>query len=128
MKSINETEAAAKNPLALAFVGDAIWTLHIREQLVNTSDSKVGELHARTSDMVCASAQSKLFSLLEPQLTETEQDIAKRARNAHNNTVPKNASLADYKRATSFEAVIGFNHLCGNQTRINELFELLASK
>ena len=122
---ININEFATKHPLALAFVGDAVWTLIVRERIVASADCKPGELHARTSRVVCASAQSKFLETIEPHLAEIEQDIAKRARNAHNNTVPKNASLTDYKRATAFEAVLGFNHLCGSTERINELINKL---
>lgn len=127
MDSLN-VQTASKHPLALAFAGDAVWTLYVRERLVNITDYKVGELHARTAEMVCAGAQSKFFAVIEPHLTEQEQEIARRARNTHNNTVPKNATLADYKRATAFEAVIGYNHLCGNKERIAELISKLVLK
>jgi ribonuclease-3 family protein len=113
------------NPLVLAFAGDAYWTLVVRRRLVDSAPAKVGELHKQCSTMVSAAAQSGYYKKMAPHLTETEADVAKRARNAHNNTVPKNARLADYKAATAFEAVLGYNLLTDNGTRLKELTDLI---
>ena len=111
---------AQKNPLVLAFVGDAVMTLCVRENLA-LGEGKVGELHKRASEWVCASAQAVAFDKVSEAFDEVEQDIARRARNVKHNTTPKNAKLADYKKATALEAVIGYHWLMGNHKRIEEI-------
>ena len=115
-------DAANKNPLALAFVGDAYWTLYIRRELVQKSSAKVNALHQEANKYVCATAQSVFFHKIAPHLTEAEQAIAGRARNAHQHSAAKNAKLVDYKLATAFEAVVGYNLLVGNKKRLANLF------
>lgn len=115
-------------PLVLAFMGDAYWTLAMRRRLIIANpNQKVNILHANTTKHVSASAQSVFFEKISCVLTEAETAIAARARNAHNNTTPKNSTLADYKRATAFEAVIGYNYLIGDNKRL-EYFEELLTK
>ena len=111
---------AQKNPLVLAFVGDAVMTLCIREHLA-LGEGKVGELHKKASEFICAHSQAVAFDKVSQTFGETEQDIARRARNVKHNTVPKNAKLADYKKATALEAVIGYHWLMGNHKRIEEI-------
>lgn len=118
-------EAANKNPLTLAFVGDAYWTLYIRRRLIEKSNGKVNALHQEANKYVCATAQSKYFNKIAPFLTEVELAVAGRARNTHQHTMSKNATMADYKLATAFEAVIGFNHLVGNEQRLDNLFSMI---
>ena len=118
------TDIKSLNSLILAFVGDAVMTLHVREGLAH-ENAKVGDLHKRTSSKVCASAQSALYDKLADTFDETEQDIATRARNAKHHTVPKNAKLSDYIKATALEAVIGYNHLTGNHDRVKQLTGVL---
>ena len=115
-------EIKSLNALTLAFVGDAVMTLRVRESLA-TDPAKVGDLHKRTAARICAAAQSAHFDRVAPMLDETERDIATRARNAKHHTVPKNASLADYIKATALEAVIGYNHLTGNKNRVEEILK-----
>ena len=122
--SVTADDIANKNPLTLAFVGDAYWTLYIRRMLVEKSNSKVNDLHQAANKYVCATAQSGYFHKIAPFLTEVETAIAGRARNAHQHTVAKNATLADYKLATAFEAVVGYNLLVGNKKRLANLFEI----
>ena len=116
---------AAKNPLTLAFVGDAYWTLLVRKMLVDKSCEKVNKLHLNANRYVCAGAQSGFFNKIAPFLTETEIAVAGRARNANQHTTPKNAKLSEYKLATAFEAVIGFNLLAGNETRLQNLLQIV---
>ena len=108
--------------LVLAFVGDAVQTLFVREALVKR-DCKVSELHTLASKIVCARAQAKRLDEIFDTLTEEERDIATRARNAQHNTVPKNCTIADYHKATALEAVIGFNYLAGNIERVKEIIK-----
>lgn len=118
-------EAAAKNPLVLAFVGDAYWTLFIRQMLIEKSQAKVNKLHIEANKYVCAIAQSVFFNKLAPFLTEIEIGIAGRARNADAHTRPKNCTLAEYKLATAFEAVVGYNLLIGDKKRLQNLFAIV---
>ena len=118
-------EIAVKNPLVLAFVGDACWTLHVRESLGRDSFDKVGKLHLSANKYVCAGGQAVMFEKIAPFLSEVETAIAGRARNANSHAAPKSCKLSEYKMATAFEAVIGYNYLTGNKKRLENLFNLL---
>lgn len=109
------------NMLALAFVGDAVWSLFIREKLVRESVSKVNELHKNTTKFVKASGQS--FALSKLSLNEDEQNIVRRARNTKTNNKAKNASEKEYKEATSFECLIGYLELTENYERLNLILQ-----
>jgi len=117
---VNEHEVALKNPLTLAFVGDAVQTLHVRMALAQT-DIKAKELHKRASAIVCATAQAKRFDEIFDNFTAAEKDIAMRARNTDHNTVPKSCTIAEYHKAKALEATIGYNYLLGNTKRVNEI-------
>jgi len=124
MTQEQRTEIAHKNPITLAFVGDAFMTLHVRTGLVMNNNLKPVKLHDMTSKVVCAKAQAKLFDGIQDALSETEKDIANRARNAGVNTIPSSCTLAEYKKATAFEAVLGYNVLIGELERAKELLSL----
>ena len=109
-----------KNPLILAFVGDAMQTLYVRTVLAKT-DLPPRELHLRASQIVCARAQAKRFDEIFDGLNDIERRVAMRARNADHNTVPTSCTIAEYHKATALEAVIGYNALVGNHDRIAEL-------
>ena len=131
MNLISEKDASQLNPLYLAFVGDAVWSYNIRAVLLleNVANySKAGEMHNIATSYECASFQSKIYSELEPTFTEVEKSIVKRARNAHNNNVPKSTTLANYKRATAIEALIGFWHVTGNMGKINTALNIARMK
>lgn len=113
------------NPLALAFIGDAVYDLLVREQLVCQTSCQVGKLHKRKVEKVCCKAQAQLMDFLTESLTEEERTIFKRGRNAHTHHVPKNAELADYHMATGFEALIGYIYLKGDIERLREIFDLI---
>ena len=116
-------EAEQKNPLALAFVGDTVWDLLVRQRLLTTS-ARVNALHRQATALVNAGAQAEALTRLEPLLTETERDIVRRGANAHCRHVsPKNQDPVDYRRATGLEALIGWLYLTGQQPRVRELFE-----
>lgn len=120
-----QKEVLEVNPLNLAFIGDAVWTLMVREFFCNNTKFKNNNLHKLTTKFVKAVYQSQALNKLQEHLTEQEKDIARRARNTKVNTASKNASLADYKKATSFEAVIGYLYLLGQVDRIKQFFEIL---
>lgn len=120
---MTEAKARQLNPLSMAFVGDSVFTLYVRRRITIGCDSKAGVLHKKANEYVRASAQAAFFDMLEPDLTEAERDIARRAKNAHNNTKAKNATIYDYKRATAFEAVLGYLNLTDQTDRMNCLME-----
>ena len=105
--------------LELAYMGDTIYDLFVREKLVRRG-GKVKNLHKEAVSYVRASAQSAAFLCIEDSLTEEEADVARRARNAHQNP-PKNADAADYHRATAFEALLGYLYLTDRRQRAEEL-------
>lgn len=117
-------DIAAKNSLVLAFVGDAFFTLYVREKLTRSSNAKANALHISASKYVSAVAQAKMLEKIAPYLDETETGVAGRARNAENFTRPKNCTLAQYKHATAFEAVLGYNYLAGNTERLENLLKI----
>lgn len=117
-----ETEQIS--PIALAFVGDAVYSLYVRERLVLNSNGEKKDLHAKACGIVNARAQAAALDSIEGVLTDAEKDIARRARNAHTNSRAKNASVADYHRATAFEAVLGYLYLKGESARLEELMRL----
>ncbi len=119
---ISEMRARQMNPIVLAFVGDAVYTLLVREKLALSSGEKTGALNKKASELVSARGQSNLLEKILPLLTEEETEIYHRARNSKKPTKSKNASVGEYVRSTGFEAVIGFLYLTGQYKRIGELF------
>ena len=120
---MEENKANQLNPLSLAFVGDAVFTLFVRTKLAVEHDNKAGALHSMANRYVKATAQAKIEDELAPLFTQRESDVARRARNHHNSTKAKNASLADYKKATAFEAVLGYLTLTDQSERAEEFMK-----
>ena len=112
------------NPVVLAFVGDAVYTLYVREKVVSSGDYKTGALNKMAAQTVCALAQARLAEQISTFFTEAENDVFRRARNAKKTSRAKNASVADYNASTGFEAVIGYLYLTGNYARLDELLAL----
>lgn len=112
------------SPLTLAFLGDGVYTLLVREKLCECSRPS-GELHSRCVKLVNASSQAKGFRLIEDMLTEEELSAYKRGRNAHTNSTPKNSSNGEYHSATGLETLFGYLHLKGDKKRIDELFSVI---
>lgn len=110
------------NPVVLAFVGDAAYTLYVRRRLALSSGCKTGELNALATAKVSAHGQSEALARILPLLTEEEEEIFRRGRNAKKPTKSKNASVAEYVRSTGFEALLGYLYLTGQEERIEELF------
>ena len=105
--------------LELAYLGDTLWDLFVREELVKTG-GRMKELHRAAVARVRASAQSRALARIEEDLTEEEAAVVRRARNAHQ-TPPKNADPADYCRATALEALFGYLYLTGQLERMKTL-------
>ncbi|MBK5252669.1 MAG: Mini-ribonuclease 3 [Peptostreptococcaceae bacterium] len=110
-------------PLVLAYIGDAIYEVHIRTYLIEKLRGNVNKLHKHATKYVKASAQAASVHGIKHMLSEKEWDIVKKGRNQKSNSIPKNASLVDYKYATGFEALIGYHHLHGNEARIKEIVD-----
>ncbi len=109
------------SPLTLAFTGDAVFSLFIREMLVCDANRPVGKLHTLSVQAVKASAQAEGMKKILPLLTEKETEVFKRGRNAHTSHTPKNQSECDYHYATGFEALIGYLYLKDEKERLNLL-------
>lgn len=122
--SFDETTAKNLNPQVLAFVGDGVYSLYIRHKMVCSQDIKGKDLHNHVTNYVKASGQSNFINKLLPLFTETEMSVFKRARNHKTLSSAKNASIVDYRRATGFEAVVGYLYLIGNMARLNEILNL----
>ncbi len=111
------------SPVVLAFVGDAVYSLYVREKLVLGTDFKTGTLQKLSSQRVSAKGQSELTEKLLPRLTEEEADVFRRGRNARKATRSKHASVGEYNRSTGFEALVGYLYLTGKYARIEELLK-----
>jgi ribonuclease-3 family protein len=113
------------SPLTLAFLGDAVYEQLVREKIVLTANMPVGRLHKEAVERVRAAYQSRAVDVVLPMLTEDEEQIMKRGRNATSNTVPKSSNPAEYRRATGLEALFGYLYLLGEQDRIIEVFNVI---
>lgn len=111
------------NATTLAYMGDSVYEVHIREYLINKGNYKVDRLHKSATKYVSAKAQSMIVKkLIESEfLTDEEFDVYKRGRNRHTNTLPKNTSHTTYKEATGFEALIGYLYILGEKDRVIEI-------
>ncbi len=112
---------------ALAFVGDAVFALYVRERLMNRVPGSAHRLHALSTRYVKASAQARIMHAIHDNLTEEEQALYRRGRNAKTATMPKNADMQEYRTATGFEALLGFLRLSGRQQRLDEILEMAAA-
>ncbi|NBG89036.1 Mini-ribonuclease 3 [Isachenkonia alkalipeptolytica] len=111
------------SPLALAYVGDAVYEVYIRKVLIENPDLSVDKLHKRAVKYVRAKAQADIVLALEPELTEEEWVIVKKGRNQKSKTVPKNSDIGDYRYATGFEALIGFLFCQERHERLMEVMK-----
>lgn len=121
---LDKNKIKEMNPLVLAFLGDAIHTSFVREKIVLCHTYSAGLMHKESSKFCSAVAQSKVFDKILPLLFEDEKEIATRARNVKNSHTAKNATLADYKKATSFEALVGYLYLLGEEDRLGQFLEM----
>lgn len=112
------------SPLIWAYVGDCIYELYIRTDLVNKTKLKPHKLHIETIKYVKAKAQADILKRIEENLTEKELEIVRRGRNAENHHLPKNADPADYMYSTAFEGLIGYLYLTKQDERLKEIFKM----
>lgn len=119
-------DANLLNGLSLAYIGDAIYEVYIREYILSLGYSNVNRLHKKACEFTSGVSQSKFirYFLDNNILTEEEQSIYKRGRNSHNHSVRKNIDIQSYMEATGFEAVIGYLYINKNPERIKELINI----
>ena len=119
--SLKEVDIKEYSPLALAYIGDSIYDLIVKSLVLNEGNCQVQKLHLRTSFYVQAKTQSLMMRTLQEQLTEEEHAVYKRGRNAKSVSPAKNQSVTDYRRATGFEAVLGYLYLKKDWKRMLDL-------
>ena len=115
---VEEVDIRTYSPLTLAYIGDGVYDLLIRTVVVGRGNMRTDELHRRTSHIVKAQTQAAMAEALLPELTDAEADVYRRGRNSKSYTMAKNATMADYRRATGFEALVGWLYLNGETERI----------
>ena len=122
-----DVEPRQLSPLNLAFVGDCVYEMLVRETLVCDANRPVNDLHRESVKYVSAAAQTEAFAKIKDVLTEEETAQFKRGRNAKTGHSPKSATDAQYHTATGVEALFGYLYLSGKIDRIRELFDLINS-
>jgi ribonuclease-3 family protein len=124
-KSVNEQ---AYGGAALAYIGDAVLEVLVREMLLASGTTDTGKLSAEAQTLVCAGAQSTRLEKILPYLTDEENAAVHLGRNHKTQVKPKHSSVVEYRRATGFEAVFGRLYLGGNTERLRELFRIAYDK
>ncbi|MCI6022130.1 MAG: ribonuclease III domain-containing protein [Clostridia bacterium] len=118
---VKQVDVMSYSPLTLAYIGDDAYDLVIRTYLLGKGNMPVNKLNRMANELVKAKAQSDMMDVIEPMLDEEEHAVYKRGRNAKSYTKAKNATVADYRRATGFEALMGYLYLQGRLVRMVEL-------
>ncbi|NMO97534.1 Mini-ribonuclease 3 [Paenibacillus lemnae] len=108
-------------PIVLAYIGDAIYEVAVRQYLISKPSLRPNHLHRAATSLVSARAQSVILNYLEPLLTEEEKDVVRQGRNAKSGSIPKNADVLEYRHATAFECLVGFLYYTGQHDRLQEL-------
>ena len=121
---LEEQDLRSYSPLTLAYIGDGVYELIIRTILVKKGNCPVNRLHKKASSLVKAGAQSAIMEVIEEKLTPEELSVYRRGRNAHSPTMAKHATMADYRRATGFEALRGYLYLKEDYTRMLTLVRM----
>ena len=122
---MNDINTSVLSPLVLAYIGDGVYELFVRNRLIlDFPQTPPSKLHKLSSACVKAHSQSNSMKVIEPILNEKELSVYKRGRNAKSGTVPKNADVTDYRRATGFEALVGYLYLNKEYDRLDEIMNL----
>ncbi len=124
LTAIPERDAYQMNPVTLAFLGDAVLTLYIREKLALIADYPSGDLQKYTAIEVSAHGQNIALAKVGPAFTDAEKDIFRRGRNSKKSAKAKNATVAEYNNSTGFEAVLGYLYISGQYARLDEVLRL----
>lgn len=123
-----EERAFQVSPLALAYVGDAVWELAVRQMLVERGERRPRRLHGMAVRYVQAGGQADRLSRVFPLLTEREQSVVMRGRNAKSASVPRSATVGEYRLSTGLEALLGYLYLSGKRERLDEMMGVLLSE
>ena len=121
----NISSAGQYSVLTLAYVGDAVYELLVRQHMLSGDAAKVKQIHQKTIQLVCAETQAALALAIEPMLSEEEKDILRRGRNAKGGHLPKSTTAPTYRLATGLEALVGYLYLRQNQEKLREIFAVL---
>ena len=120
-----EDDIRAISSIGLAHIGDGVYELLVRTYLCAHGKATGKGLHRATVQLVCSPEQARRAQRILPLLTEEEQEVYRRGRNAHVHSIPQHASRTEYQQATALEALLGWLYLSGHRERINELFETM---
>ena len=112
------------SPLALAYLGDAVYDLFVRQYVLSRPSRRPNQLHRETTRFVSAKAQAQAVRRVEPELTDEEKDMLRRGRNAKSHAAPKNTDVLDYRHSTGFECLIGYLYLMRRYERLETLLRL----
>ena len=118
-----ETDVNLMSPLTWAYIGDCVYELYIRNELVNKTKLKPHKVHIASIQYVKAEKQAEILHNIYDDLTDEEKDIVRRGRNSENHHLPKNCSVENYAYSTAFEALIGYLYLTRKDERLKEIFE-----
>jgi len=121
---IGEVDITSYSPLAMAYIGDGVYELIIRTLIITKHNATLDKMHKMASRYVKAVTQSEIINLIKEELSENEQAIYKRGRNAKSASMAKNATMAQYRSATGFEALIGYLYLTNKLDRAIEIVKL----
>lgn len=124
--AIARTDPSMLPPLVLAYIGDAVYELWVRMQLVRAGSRRMAALHQEVVHWVNAGSQARILEAWEPALTDAEKEIVRRGRNTKSG-VPKGATVADYRLSTGLEALVGYLFLAGELDRLLELLSMAAA-
>ncbi len=128
MSETLQHKASVYSPLALAYIGDAVYEMFIRTYVLSKGNAPVNKLHKASRELVRASTQAQIYHIIEDTLNEEEKDVLRRGRNAKSISTPKNGNITEYRHATGLEALIGYLYIKGDLKRISELIRLGVEK
>ena len=118
---LKAVDAGSYSPLALVYIGDAVYEVLIRTRVMNQGNMQVSKMHKRSAELVKAPTQAVIIKLLLEELSQEEMAVYKRGRNARSATMAKHATMTEYRMATGFEALVGYLYLEGRHDRLLEL-------
>ena len=118
---LKAVDAGSYSPLALAYIGDAVYEVLIRTRVMNQGNMQVSKMHKRSAELVKAPTQAVIIKLLLEELSQEEMAVYERGRNARSATMAKHATMTEYRMATGFEALVGYLYLEGRHDRLLEL-------
>ena len=119
---IEDKDIRTFSPLSLAYIGDTIFDLMIRSVVLANGNTPVSKMHKACSEIVCATSQAAMIDAIFDDLTVEEKEVVTRGRNAKSKTTAKNASVLDYRKATSLEALLGYLYM---EDKVDRLFEII---